>query len=65
MNHRPGEPGISNPALKTVAPRGHDEIRCGDGEPATGDHDYVIDFDADALPPAAAFWPVTMYDAVG
>lgn len=36
-----------------------------DGEPTTGDHDYIIHFDADALPPAAAFWSVTMYDAEG
>jgi hypothetical protein len=36
-----------------------------DGHPPTGDHDYVIHFDADKLPPADAFWSVTMYDAQG
>ncbi|CAN5489549.1 DUF1254 domain-containing protein [soil metagenome] len=36
-----------------------------DGDPTTGDHDYVIHFDADNLPPAYAFWSVTMYDAEG
>lgn len=36
-----------------------------DGDPITGDHDYVIHFDADALPPVSAFWSVTMYDAEG
>lgn len=36
-----------------------------DGDPTTGEHDYVIHFDADALPPAYAFWSVTMYDAEG
>jgi hypothetical protein len=36
-----------------------------DGEPPTGEHDYVIHFDADKLPPAYAFWSVTMYDAEG
>jgi hypothetical protein len=36
-----------------------------DGNPMTGDHDYVIHFDADNLPPVAAFWSVTMYDADG
>jgi hypothetical protein len=36
-----------------------------DGESPTGEHDYVIHFDADKLPPAHAFWSVTMYDAEG
>lgn len=36
-----------------------------DGEPVTGDRDYVIHFNADELPPVAAFWSVTMYDAEG
>ncbi|UWE07744.1 DUF1254 domain-containing protein [Actinacidiphila bryophytorum] len=36
-----------------------------DGERLTGAHDYVIHFDADALPPVEAFWSVTMYDAEG
>ncbi len=36
-----------------------------DGHPLTGDRNYVIHFDADALPPVEAFWSVTMYDAEG
>ena len=36
-----------------------------DGEPVTGDHDHVIHFDADKLPPVDAFWSITMYDAEG
>jgi hypothetical protein len=36
-----------------------------DGDPVTGEHDYIIHFDADKLPPADAFWSVTMYDAEG
>ena len=36
-----------------------------DGDPTTGNHDYVIHFDAGDLPPANAFWSVTMYDAEG
>ena len=36
-----------------------------DGQPLTGEHDYVLHFDADRFPPAQAFWSVTMYDAEG
>jgi hypothetical protein len=36
-----------------------------DGQPLAGEHNYVIHFEADELPPAHAFWSVTMYDADG
>lgn len=36
-----------------------------DGSPLSGGQDYVLHFDAGELPPAAAFWSVTMYDAEG
>jgi hypothetical protein len=36
-----------------------------DGKPLTGDRDYVIHFTKDDLPPAHAFWSITMYDADG
>ena len=35
------------------------------GRPLTGDQDYLLHFDKDELPPVAAFWSVTMYDADG
>ncbi|WP_318199304.1 DUF1254 domain-containing protein [Streptomyces sp. SCL15-4] len=36
-----------------------------DGDPLVGERDYVLHFDADAMPPVSAFWSVTMYDAAG
>jgi hypothetical protein len=36
-----------------------------DGQPLTGENDYVLHFNRDDLPPVHAFWSVTMYDAQG
>jgi hypothetical protein len=36
-----------------------------DKEPMNGAHRYVMHFDQEELPPANAFWSVTMYDAEG
>jgi hypothetical protein len=52
----------ANPAEDAIYPL---LVADADGEPVTGEHDYVVHFDADRLPPAAAFWSVTMYDAEG
>jgi hypothetical protein len=40
-------------------------IADADGQAPRGDNDYVIHFDAHQLPPADAFWSITMYDAEG
>jgi hypothetical protein len=40
-------------------------IADADGRPLDGAHDYVLHFDAEALPPVGAFWSVTMYDDEG
>ena len=36
-----------------------------DGDPLTGDHDYVLCFLSGGLPPVDAFWSVALYDADG
>jgi hypothetical protein len=36
-----------------------------DGQPLDGDHNYLLHFAKDELPPVEAFWSVTMYDAEG
>jgi hypothetical protein len=37
----------------------------GDGQPYDGKHDYVLHFDASSMPPAQAFWSLTLYDDEG
>jgi hypothetical protein len=36
-----------------------------DGEPLRGENNYVLHFNKEQLPPAEAFWSLTMYDADG
>ncbi len=36
-----------------------------DGNPPDGNHTYVLHFNQSEMPPADAFWSVTMYDAEG
>lgn len=52
----------ANPAEDAVYPL---LLSDADGDPVTGEQNYVIHFGADALPPVAAFWSITMYDAEG
>lgn len=40
-------------------------IADADGAPLQGDRNYVLHFDKAQLPPADAFWSLTMYDAEG
>jgi len=37
----------------------------GDGQPLVGTNDYVLHFEASEVPPADAFWSVTIYDNDG
>jgi hypothetical protein len=36
-----------------------------DGKPLTGAHQYVLHFAQNEIPPARAFWSVTLYDEHG
>jgi hypothetical protein len=38
------------------------QVATADGEQANAMHDYVIHMDADEMPPAEAFWSLTLYD---
>jgi hypothetical protein len=49
---------IGLPATEAVYP----PITVIDGEPMNAMHDYVIRMTADEMPPAGAFWSVTLYD---
>jgi hypothetical protein len=49
---------IGLPASEAVYPA----IVSADGEPMNAMHDYVIRMTADEMPPAGAFWSVTLYD---
>lgn len=49
---------IGQPAVEAVYPA----ITTTDGEKMNAQHDYVIRMTADELPPAEAFWSLTLYD---
>ena len=51
---------IGLPAAEAVYPA----IVTADGEPLNALDDYVIRMSADEMPPAGAFWSVTLYDTV-
>ena len=49
---------IGQPAVEAVYP----SIATTDGQPMNAQKDYVIRMTADELPPAKAFWSMTLYD---
>jgi hypothetical protein len=49
---------IGQPAVEAVYPA----VSTADGEPLNAQHDYVIRMSADEMPPAEAFWSLTLYD---
>jgi hypothetical protein len=49
---------IGMPAVEAVYPA----IETADGAPLNASHDYVVRMGADELPPAGAFWSLTLYD---
>ena len=52
----------SNPPEDAIYPLAFTD---GDGNPLHGEHDYRLHFDAQDLPPAGAFWSLTLYDQDG
>jgi len=52
----------ANPAEDAVYPL---LLADADGAAVTGEQDYVVHFEGDALPPVDAFWSITMYDSEG
>ena len=51
---------IGLPALEAVYP----PVGSSDGQPITAANDYVVRMSPDAMPPAGAFWSITLYDTV-
>ena len=49
---------IGQPAVEAVYPA----ITTTDGAPMNAQHDYVIRMSKDEMPPAEAFWSLTLYD---
>ena len=50
---------IGLPAIEAVYP----PVVTEDGKPLNAQHDYVIRMEKDDLPPAKAFWSLTLYDS--
>jgi hypothetical protein len=52
----------ANLAEDAIYPNGFADA---DGKPYSGQNNYVLRFEANQLPPADAFWSLTMYDPMG
>jgi len=50
---------IGLPAQQAIYPG----IVSADGQPLNAQHDYVVRMSKDEMPPAKAFWSVTLYDS--
>jgi hypothetical protein len=50
----------ANAEIEALYPIAHED---GDGDKLTGKTKYTIHFDKDQIPPAKAFWSISMYDA--
>lgn len=52
----------ANPPEDAIYPM---NLADADGKPLVGEHNYVLHFNKDEIPPVNAFWSVTMYDEAG
>jgi hypothetical protein len=52
----------ANQVEDAIYPLNHSDA---DGKPVTGEKNYVLRFSKDELPPADAFWSLTLYDGEG
>jgi hypothetical protein len=54
---------VTGPIGLPISEAAYPMIRTSNGKPMNAMHDYVIRMTAEQLPPAGAFWSVTLYDS--